>query len=700
MTPHAPVCLPVQPDAPDTKPKINELLDQFTILTEDIPSPTEDIPTPLSNAIGTFHPEFATGALSSLPGIVPAGVGLPETPSLGQGALQASVVPADLLPDPDLISPPLNRLQRNLQLPSFDTLGIATPHPDKLIAMQSQLDSPWQVFRPAPLPSATADIGGGRTSLPTFEAAQASPPLSTPSLSPDQVQPGHIAAEDYVSIHKTSSISDTSINPLTSRTLPLRPQPEGSTEGLESIGEELPAEELPLVSPLGSPSLKNAPWMQKIIDRVVESIGDRVARTSEVKMVCQALPTPSIMGHAYPALINALYQRLRPKQIRWMNVFHAVPGTMNLSDLPSSPPTTPAAPHEAEDYFAMSVFDSAVAVPDYQQRTEPRSTVFSPKPAVSPGSADITMLERYIPPTSAREFDELFFEHGHSLLSDRLLELGQNGVLIFIYPTQKGGKTFTREYLGPIIDPLLRKLMISENLHGSLLDELGSMPAVKDLLSFEDMQARVQAFCSGLTASTSPGGSVTTSRPKEKTAIPSLNVRAKTSTSPEKLTSAHQHAEYLLLDAFPYSVHPTKKAWAEDWWVKQEKPRIRRIVADYLAKNSGMRQREGAGKDTPLFAGFEMVETILNGVKDLKYADPADAPSPMQVHAPSLQVTPTTPTASEGEALRPHLSRGSSLASLARYATGSGPRRLYPPTSGIEVGVFLIKKSAPSAAAP
>lgn len=696
MTPHAPVHPPVQTDVLDTMERTNPFLDQFAGITDVLPSPTEDLPTPVSHAIGGFHPQFATGTLDSLPGPVPTGVGLPETPIPEQCVLQSSVVPADLLPDPNLISPPSARLQRNLQLPSFDTLGIATPHPDKLMAMQPQLDPQWQIYRPAPLPSASADIGGGVVSLPTFEAAQNSPPLSTPSLSPDQIQPGHKGAQDYVSVHKTTTSSDIPMDPTDTRSLPMRPASQAPTETLESIHEELP-----LVSPLGSPSLKNAPWMQKIIHQVVGSIGDRVARTSEVKMVCQALPTPSLMGHAYPALINALYQQLRPKQIRWMNVFHAVPGTMNLSDLPSSPPTTPAAPHEAEDYFAMSVFDSAVAVPDYQQRAEPKSTVFSPKPAVSPGSADITMLERYIPPTSAREFDELFFEHGHSLLSDRLLELSQNGVLIFIYPTQKGGKTFTREYLGPIIDPLLRKLMISENLHGSLLDELGSMPAVVDLLSFEDMQARVQAFCSGLTASTSPGGSTPTPQSKEKKTVPA-SLRPKASASPEKLASAHQHAEYLLLDAFPYSVYPNKKAWAEDWWVKQEKPRIRRIVADYLAKNSGMRQREGANKDTPLFAGFEMVETILNGVRDLKYADPADSvsPSPVQAHAPSLTATPTTPTAPEGESLRPHLSRGSSLASLARYATGSGPRRLYPPTSGIEVGIFIIKKSAPNSSAP
>jgi hypothetical protein len=301
----------------------------------------------------------------------------------------------------------------------------------------------------------------------------------------------------------------------------------------------------------------------------------------------------------------------------WINVFHAVPSTLNLADLPSSPPTTPAARYEGEDYFTTKVFDSAVAVPDYQVSGPNRTG--SPRPAVPPGTIEISMVERYIPPTNSKEFEELFFDSGRSILSDRLVELSsKNGTLIFIYPTRRGGRIFVNEYLSPILEPILRSVMVTEKLGFNLIDTIGSMPAVDTMMTFEDMDARMGAFCKQLSGS-------------RTTPLNRFHTR-----------STH----YSLIHSSKQSVQLDKATWAGDWWMKQEKPRIREAVKKYFAKI-----RRPNDQESPWFAGIELVERILNGVRDRRY--------PLEDHP-----------------------------------TEGAERKEKIPTTGVEVGVFVIQKSA------
>lgn len=305
-----------------------------------------------------------------------------------------------------------------------------------------------------------------------------------------------------------------------------------------------------------------------------------------------ALPLPSANGHAYPAIINAIHQRTLSKSTVWINVFHAVPGSINLADLPTSPPTTPAPPTEGEDYFATKVFDSAVVVPDYQGE-QGRLLIPSPRPVVPPSSVDVTIVERYIPPTSEKEFSELFFPSGRSILSDRIVELDpKNGTLIFIYPTKRGGETFVRDYLSPILEPVLRAMMVGDNLPYDLINELGAMPAVDQMSTFEEMRARLEDFCQQLS---------------NRDSTPLSRFKA----APETYTVVHASKQDVTL---------SREVWAREWWNKQEKPRIRRLVRDYHA-----RTRRSGDDVSPPFMGTELVERLLERVSTGKRAIRSDS---------------------------------------------------------------------------
>ena len=336
---------------------------------------------------------------------------------------------------------------------------------------------------------------------------------------------------------------------------------------------------------------------------IVDSVNMQTRRANHLTLMSQALPVPSSTGHAFNALIEEINRHIQLQSIVWLNVFHAVPGILNLADLPSSPPTTPAPPHESEDYFTTKVFDSAVAVPDYQANNP--VSISAPRPAVPPGTVDVAFVERYIPPTSSKEFSELFFEGGRSILSDRLVELNpNNGVLLFIYPTQRGAKTFQKDYLLPILEPILRSAMVTEKLSYNLVDFLGSMPAVDDMMGFEDMDARIGAFCHQVSSA-------------ERTPLSKYQSEA---------------ATYSLIHSSRQSIVLDKSTWATDWWTKQEKPRIREAVRNFYA------HRHSTGSDIPVFSGVDLVEKILAGVRDRRY--PMDYGADESHRVPKVPTTP------------------------------------------------------------
>lgn len=321
--------------------------------------------------------------------------------------------------------------------------------------------------------------------------------------------------------------------------------------------------------------------------------------SDSVKILSHALPCPSLTGHLFGQIIARIHETTTTST-KWINVFHALPGRYTLFDLPKSPPSTPGAPTEGDEYFTCKVFDSAVPVVDYQ--LDSKLLPPSPRPVVPPGSVHLSIVERYVPPTNLNEFGEMFKLKGSSLLYDRLIEMSaHNGLLLFIYPTKDGARTFMRDYLGPVLDPLLRSVTVVHELSSSLGRNLGEMVAVEQLADYETLQSQIEQFLHKLN-----NGPL------------SLTPGAKGRTS---YSIIHSAREELTLE---------RKAWASDWWIKQEKQRVRDLVVKYFRKKV----------PTSELTSNSLIQEILDGVAQREYP-----------------------------------------------CSGEGPR-------GVELGVFIIKKSS------
>ena len=270
----------------------------------------------------------------------------------------------------------------------------------------------------------------------------------------------------------------------------------------------------------------------------------------------------------------------------WINVFHAVPGRFNLADIPTSPPSTPGPPIGGDDYFTQKVFDSAVSISDYQE--DMSSFPRSPLPVVPPSSINVGIVERYIPPSSSNEFINMFDPNGPSILVDRLVELSpNNGSLLFIYPTRKGAQTFMTDYLGPVLDPILRTMCVVHGLSYDLSRTLGYMSAVDHLPEYDTMLQRVTALCARLSQRRSAAQRFHGRRPQFS------------------LSYASQGCAQLPRDA-----------WARDWWIKQEKVRIRETITHHVReaqKKSSNEHVERAATPT------ELVQQLLDGVTRKAY---------------------------------------------------------------------------------
>jgi hypothetical protein len=297
-------------------------------------------------------------------------------------------------------------------------------------------------------------------------------------------------------------------------------------------------------------------------------------------------------------VISHIQEHLAPDKTTWLNHWHAVSGRFDLSTLPSSPPSTPAPPGEGLDYFSHKVFGSAVSVPDYQQSvlssvdgtsaaSQPAIPVLrSPRPAVAPCSINVSVTERYIPPTSSAEFRNLFLpSSGRSLLSDRLVELSENsGILVFVYPTRDGSETFIRDYLGTVLDPLLRSMMVRQQVTSELCHKIGRMPAVADMLSFSELKARLQLFLAQI--SSGPA-------------------------CPEPISTFHSISgvpvSYTLEHAATAHVRLAPDVWT-DWWCRQEKARISAVFDEYVRQFPGRARSASSQANVPLSTRERMRE--------------------------------------------------------------------------------------------
>ncbi|KAJ9658619.1 hypothetical protein H2201_007699 [Coniosporium apollinis] len=447
-------------------------------------------------------------------------------------------------------TPPILKAAHSLRLPSFDLLGIANPHPDRLTQNHDQYFpgiGAGPLSNPAdPLHAQSPLLSRARP--PTESTVETLPnPSKGIQRSVKQIVHTFTPPDDRGTIdwsalpHVRTAAMDS----------PARSDPEARSPG---IGETSASTAPPSPEPL-YPSAEQAsgdrPWLRGALEAVIDNVDSEGGTSGSVRILTHALPCPVSAGHVFPTIINAIHDRIPPRSTVWINVLHAVPGRFNLADLPSSPPSTPGPAIGGDDYFATKVFDSAVAVADYQSDGQVLSR---PHPVVPPSTVDVSIVERYIPPTSVNEFADMFSSGARSILLDRLVELSHNdGTLVLIYPTLTGGRTFMVEYLGPILDPLLRAMTVVNELSADLGITLGSMSAVDHLLEFDQAKSKLERYLRHLTNHSSTLGKFHSKK-----------------------------AKFELIHASNQEVKLERKVWATEWWIKQEKARVRATVTKYF----------------------------------------------------------------------------------------------------------------------
>jgi hypothetical protein len=334
----------------------------------------------------------------------------------------------------------------------------------------------------------------------------------------------------------------------------------------------------------------------------------------------------------------------------WMNVWHAVSGRFKFEDLPKSPPTTPAPPFEGDDYFTQRVFDCAVEVPDYSQKLAAQPlTPRLQRPAVAPNSIDVSIVERYIPPTSTTEFEELFSISGRSFLNDRLIELSpDHGTLLFIYPTKAGGETFRRDYLDPVLAPTLRSMMVEHDLPHNLATAVGSMSAIEALPTFAELVANLTTF---------------------------LNTLNNNGTATPTRYRLHGNAQYTLVHSAAQDVLLDRSVWSKDWWNKQEKTRIQRAFETHDVQGARGVRQAGA---------FQASEHLATATRETQQAD----------ESKMIQRAATQSLLREAERSRGERHPGDNEQLILRLMEEVAGRKYKNgvPEKGVEVGVFVIQK--------
>ncbi|KAI5359056.1 hypothetical protein Slin14017_G099580 [Septoria linicola] len=384
---------------------------------------------------------------------------------------------------------------------------------------------------------------------------------------------------------RTTILTDLSNAPMDSRSADLAHLPSNAVQS------DLPHSNVAAsqADSISESSTDSPAWIDGVLSILVNNVRGAAIPNNPLRVLSHALPGPSDSGHIYSTILERIGANTPSNPPTWINVFHAIPGKFNLPDMPTSPPSTPGPPSGSDDYFTQKIFASAVPISDYQDDLSalPRT----PRPIVPPSTVNLAVVERYIPPSSTNEFKDMFSPSGPSLLIDRLVELSPaGGSLVFIYPTKKGATTFMQEYLGPILDPLLRSIQVVNGLSANLSQDLGSMAAARELQDFEQMQRSIEALCARL--------------------------------------AQRNRGRYATVYASKAQVKIGRTAWAKDWWPKQEYPRIKDTVTratQEAQKKTSNRYIERASTPT------ELVGRLVDGVLKNQYSPGQEPTSGIEV---------------------------------------------------------------------
>ena len=224
------------------------------------------------------------------------------------------------------------------------------------------------------------------------------------------------------------------------------------------------------------------------------------------------------------------------------------PENAPLESYPQSPPVTPSDLSrlaQQGDYFS------------YVKKPVIFNDSFSTGFAVSPSSVDFSVLERIIPPNSRAEVRTFFDPSSDSALVTRINELAPGGILVLVYPTNQGAEAFHNNYLSPVLDPVLRTIMVRYGLSWDLANKLSYMESIRELPRYEGMKDKVVS----LLAEMGQNGYGTT------------------------------NPTFSLIRASRCVVPVPRKAW-EKWWIHQEQPRVKKCLVDYYKRGDHVPREE------------------------------------------------------------------------------------------------------------
>ena len=473
---------------------------------------------------------------------------------------------------------PSVRPRQNFQLPSFQSLGIAsrTPDapltpPDESTIQLQQFSQPFFISRTSSFPPTSMPkhpvtdkphLAPLRANEPPTTDASGCTQSATPTAEVEATEKGK--EEDGEGLTSSSSEED-ELTPEQDRWL---------LDAAHAVGKFQAC----------SPNVKDTS-----LKSLASSI-DLSTMGTMIHVMCHTQPCPLSnktvdetttpnFASAFAGLVSAIQNKIDSTG-RWIDIVHAVPLKFSMAQIPTSPATTPSVQNQPADYFD-NVFSKAVAAID-QYDTHNSSVPSSPRPIVAPSSINVSLLERFIPPSSAEEYLNLLTTDGPSVLVNRLIELSpQSGSLVFIYPTGIGAQTFATTYLGPLLHPLLRTMVSIHNLSMDFGAGVGKIAAVDQMHPFENMNRKLQILLRRLGRGTS--------------------------------TAQRTAPKFTLMESSKQVVQLDRSVWTE-WWIQQETGRIRTVVDRYLARGVML----PVGKDlTPA----TLVQEVLDGVRTRKYAD-------------------------------------------------------------------------------
>ncbi|KAI9369739.1 hypothetical protein BJX61DRAFT_545320 [Aspergillus egyptiacus] len=530
----------------------------------------------------------------------------PQTPaassqSVSSSRLKRRASQSSLITKPSPVSRFLSRSSASQHPPSIDAAGSVAKSYSRTAEFRGHsLDSRLRITTPS---SSLATRATQSASLVWTLSDKDDYPATLPPTPPED--------DDHIvwSPRNKMLLFDSHVNNRDPGLMPMDEGPNVNTSAGRGHSDSLcsPSDNVSPSSSGGSPTsssgamdLDHNSWLENSVQATVSSLPFSNARGEAAKVVYQMLPYPcpadkstssELEESVFCSIVRAVQHRLQHGQSPYINVTHAVPEQFSLSNLPHSPPSTPRS-CSPDDYFnPTAVFSSAAVVSAYHDFRGPihaKSPHF-PMPIVPPFSVNISVLERYLPPSSPQEYKDLFSPDRPSFLVDRLSELSpDDGSLLFIYPTRRGASTFKSQYLGPILDPLLRQLVVVNEMSAEIGRYLGKVSAVAHMDDFDTMRENIEGLCSSMSSSFS---------------------------------------RFHIADARKGSVRLDRSLWSE-WYIHQDKARMKEVISLYW-QNS---RRLPASKSVINTAGYHRLEAkevtsamllseILDGIRRRPYGE-------------------------------------------------------------------------------